>query len=176
MTSEAGGSPTQTIYEGRIVRLELLGGKYEVVRHADAIAVLALSSAGEMLCVQQFRPALGQRTLEVPAGLIEDGEDPAEAARREFQEEAGFDADMEKLTFFYASPGFCDEGLHIFHATNLRESRLPMDDDEDITVVWRRPAEVLDELRSGQSVGSATTVTAALFALHILAQQGAGQP
>lgn len=159
--------PTQTelIYDGRIVRLEVLNGRYEVVRHADAVAVLALNGQGEMLCVSQFRPALGLTTLEVPAGLMEKGEDPVAAARRELQEEAGFDADLEKLTFFYASPGFCDEGLHIFAATNLRESRLPMDDDEDIEVIWRRPAEVLDELRDGRTVGSSTTVTAALFAL-----------
>lgn len=162
-------NPAKVIYDGRIVRLEILDSRYEVVRHADAIAVLALNEQGEMLCVRQQRVAIGAVTLEVPAGLIEAGEDPAEAARREFQEEAGFDADMEKLTFFYASPGFCDEGLHVFHATNLRESRLPMDDDEDIEVVWRKPAEVLDELREGRSIGSATTVTAALFALQRLA-------
>lgn len=160
---------TQTLYDGKIVRLEILGGKYEVVRHADAVAVLALNDAGEILCVQQQRVAVGAMTLEVPAGLIDDGEDPEQAARREFQEEAGFDADMKKLTFFYASPGFCDEGLHLFHATNLRESRLPMDEDEEIAVVWRKPAEVLDELREGRSIGSATTVTAALFALQLRA-------
>ncbi len=158
---------TETIFEGRVVRLEVLDGRYEAVRHADAVAILALNEAREMLCVQQTRRVLETVTLEVPAGMVESGEDPEEAAHRELQEEAGYDGDLEKLSFFYPSPGFCDEGLHLYLARNLRESRLPMDDDEDITVVWRRPQEVLDELRDGKSVGAATTVTAALFALTL---------
>lgn len=159
------GRDTKVIYDGHIVRLELMDGKWEIVRHADAVAVLALNDAGEMLLVRQERRAVGAVTVEAPAGLVDDGEDAAAAARRELQEEAGLDGDMEKLTHFYASPGFCDEALTVFHATNLRESKLPHDEDEDIEVLWMKPQAVLDGLKDGTLVGSASTVTAALYGL-----------
>lgn len=162
---------TQTLYDGHIVKLELQDGKWEVVRHADAVTVLVLNGAGEMLLVRQSRRAVGAVTVEAPAGLIDDGETPEAAARRELQEEAGLDADMTLLTRFYSSPGFCDEHLFVFEAKNLRESRLPMDEDEDIEVLWMKPQSVLDGLRDGSLVGSATTVTAALYGVL---RQGAG--
>ena len=161
--------PAETIYDGHILKLERLDGRWEVIRHADAVALLVLNEQGEMLCVRQQRRAVDAVTLEVPAGLIDPGESPEQAARRELQEEAGFDADVTLLSRFYASPGFSNELLYLFRAENLRESRLPMDDDEDIEVVWHRPAEVLEGLRDGHLTGAATTVTAALFALQLLA-------
>ncbi|MBZ9712724.1 NUDIX domain-containing protein [Deinococcus multiflagellatus] len=161
---------TQVIYDGHIVRLEVQGGKWEIVRHASAVAVLALNDRGEMLLVRQQRRAIGQHTVEAPAGLIDEGESPETAARRELQEEAGLDGDMTLLTRFYSSPGFCDEELLIFEATNLRESKLPHDEDEEgIEVLWLPPAEVLQGLKDGSLVGSASTVTAALFGVQRLA-------
>ena len=163
--SPAQNPETKIIYDGQIVRLELQGGKWEIVRHASAVAVLLQNDSGEMLCVRQFRRAVGDFTVEVPAGLIDEGEEPLAAARRELQEEAGLDAEMTLLTRFYSSPGFCDEELHIFRAANPHESRLPMDDDEEIEVLWMKPEAVLARLRDGSLKGSATTVTAALLAL-----------
>ena len=160
-------SDTKVVFDGHLVRLEVLDGKWEVVRHADAVSVLLLNGAGEMLLVRQERRVLGVRTVEAPAGLIDGGETPEAAARRELREEAGLDADMELLTRFYSSPGFCDEELLVYHARNLRESRLPMDEDEDIEVVWLPPEQVLAGLRDGSLVGSASTVTAALFAARV---------
>ncbi|OLV19992.1 NUDIX domain-containing protein [Deinococcus marmoris] len=158
----------RTIYDGHILKLELLDNKWEVIRHADAVAVLALNDAGEMLLVRQLRRAVDAHTLEAPAGLIDGEESPEAAARRELQEEAGLDGEMRLLTRFYSSPGFCDEQLYVFQATNLRESRLPQDDDEDIEVVWMAPQKVLDGLREGRIIGSATTLAAALYALQSL--------
>ncbi|MPY66941.1 NUDIX hydrolase [Deinococcus sp. SDU3-2] len=167
----AGNGDTQVIYDGRVVRLERLEGKWEVVRHADAVAVLALNDAGEMLLVRQKRPAIGETTLEAPAGLIDEGETPEEAARRELQEEVGLDGEMTLLTRFYSSPGFCDELLYVFAAENLRESRLPHDEDEEIEVVWMSPQAVLNGLREGTLHGSASTVAAALYGLQRLAER-----
>lgn len=166
---------TRVIYDGHIVRLELLENKWEVVRHADAVSILVLNEQGQMLLVRQSRRAIGSPTLEAPAGLIDQGETPEQAARRELQEEAGLDGEMRLLTRFYCSPGFCDEQVYLFQATNLRESRLPMDDDEDIEVQWCAPAEVLAGLREGRIVGSSTTVTAALFAQQLLTAGQAAQ-
>ena len=160
---------TRVVYDGQIVRLELQDDKWEIVRHKSAVGVLSLDAEGRMLCVRQERRAIGGFTVEVPAGLIDEGEEPLEAARRELQEEAGFDAEMELLTRFYSSPGFTDEQIYMFRATGLRDSRLPMDDDEDIEVLWLPPQQVLDGLRDGTLTGSATTVTAALFAVQLLA-------
>lgn len=168
-------SDTKVVFDGHLVRLEVLDGKWEVVRHTDAVSVLLLNGAGEMLLVRQERRVLGVRTVEAPAGLIDGGETPEAAARRELREEAGLDADMELLTRFYSSPGFCDEQLYVFAATNPRDSRLPMDDDEDIEVLWMPPQAVLDGLRDGTLVGSAPTVVAAQFALARLAAGGLAQ-
>lgn len=66
----------RTIYDGHILKLELLDDKWEVIRHADAVAVLALNDAGEMLLVRQFRRAVDAHTLEAPAGLIDGEESP----------------------------------------------------------------------------------------------------
>ena len=162
----------RTIYDGHILKLELLEDKWEVIRHADAVAVLALNDAGEMLLVRQLRRAVDAHTLEAPAGLIDGEESPEAAARRELQEEAGLDGEMRLLTRFYSSPGFCDEQLYVFQATGLRESKLPHDDDEDIEVVWMAPQKVLDGLREGRIIGSATTVAAALYALQSLNANG----
>ncbi|MDL2344334.1 NUDIX hydrolase [Deinococcus sp. MIMF12] len=175
--SDAGANDTQTqtdtqvIYDGHIVRLEKLEGKWEVVRHADAVAILALNDAGEMLLVRQRRPAIGGLTVEAPAGLIDDGETPGEAAQRELQEEVGLDGEMTLLTRFHSSPGFCDELLYVFAAEGLRESKLPHDEDEEIEVVWMPPQAVLDGLRGGTLLGSASTVAAALYGLQRLAER-----
>lgn len=164
---------TRVVYEGRIVSLELLEGKWEVVRHADAVAILVLNTSGEMLLVRQQRRAIGAETVEAPAGLIDEGETPEQAARRELQEEAGLDGEMTLLTRFYSSPGFCDEQLYVFEAQNMRESQLPRDEDEaGMQVVWMTPQAVLDGLAAGTLVGSASTVTAALYGLQRLTHSG----
>ena len=162
-------SAAKTIYDGHIVKLELEEGKWEIVRHADAVAILLLSDKGEMKLVRQHRRAIGADTLEAPAGLIDEGEAPEQAARRELQEEVGLDADMTLLTRFYTSPGFCDEQLYVFEANNPRESRLPLDEDEKIEEVWMAPQALLGGLRDGTIESSSPTVVAALYALQRLA-------
>lgn len=159
---------TTILYDGRIVRLELQDDKWEIVRHADAVAILVLDEQGRMLCVRQPRRAVGCKTIEAPAGLIDDGETPVQAARRELQEEAGLDAEMQLLTRFYASPGFCDEQIYLFRASDTRQSRLPQDDDEEIEVLWLPPSEVLAGMKDGTLAGSGATVMAAMYAVQEL--------
>jgi len=90
------------LYRGRILNLAL-EGRYEIVEHKPAVAVIALKE-GKMLFVRQMRPAVGLAPLEIPAGLIEPGEDPLEAARRELAEETGLKGDLTYLFSYYVSP------------------------------------------------------------------------
>lgn len=153
----------QYLYKGRILNLAL-EGPYEIVEHAHAVAILA-EREGKVLFVRQYRPAIGVSTLEIPAGLIDPGETPAEAAKRELAEEAQLTGDLEYLTGFYLSPGFCDEKLHVFRATNLTPAYAQPDDDEDITVEWHDPTQVLHDSREGKVEISASAMAGILFYL-----------
>ena len=135
----------------------------EVVLHPGAVAVVALDESGRVLVVEQERPALQARTLEIPAGRLEPGEDPREAAARELEEETGLRA--ESLTLLHTvwpAPGFCSEQVHLFEARGLRPAgpdRLQPDADEDLVVRWSSPADLI-----AQRPVDAKTLLAALHA------------
>ena len=98
-------------------------GIREVVRHPGGAVVVPLLGDGRVVLVRQLRYPFGRHLLELPAGKLGPGEDPAVAAGRELTEETGWVAgSLEKLTSIYTSPGFCDEELHIFLGRDLRES------------------------------------------------------
>ncbi|PZA07050.1 MULTISPECIES: NUDIX domain-containing protein [unclassified Meiothermus] len=157
------------LYRGRILNLALEDEKYEIVEHQHAVCVMA-EREGKLLFVRQYRPAVASETLEIPAGLIEDGEEPAAAARRELAEETQLEGDLEYLTAFYVSPGFCDEKLHLFRATNLRHAHGTPDDDEHITVEWLEPRRVLQQAREGKVQISASAMAGILWYLAYVAR------
>ena len=137
---------SRRIYDGRILNVrvdevETAAGKKairEVVEHHTAVGVLALTENNNVLLVRQFRYAVDEETLEICAGLAEEGENLKEAAEREMQEELGlFPCTLREIGRFYASPGFCTELLVLFFAEDVRESSLPQDDDEYV-----RPVEI----------------------------------
>ena len=108
----------------------------EVVEHKAAVGMIAVTKRKSVLLVRQYRYAVHEATLEVCAGLIEQGEDPAQAAEREMQEELNVKAGkLFRIGEFYASPGFCTEMFTLFLAEELEESSLPQDDDENVSVV-----------------------------------------
>ena len=108
----------------------------EVVEHKSAVGMLAVTDRDSVLLVRQYRYAVGEATLEICAGLIEDGEDPAQAAEREMQEELNVKAkNLRAIGNFYASPGFCTEMFTLFVADGLESSALPQDEDENVSVV-----------------------------------------
>lgn len=134
---------SEEIYRGRVITLRkdtirTAEGKElqrEVVAHPGAVMLIAEEN-GEMLFVRQYRYAVGEDLLELVAGTVEPGEDPAVTAGRELQEEAGYKAGrLTKLGEIFSAPGFCSEILHIYLAEELTPSRLPGDEDEEITVV-----------------------------------------
>ena len=149
------------LYRGRILNLALQG-PYEIVEHKPAVAVIALKE-GRMLFVRQMRPAVGLAPLEIPAGLIEPGEDPLEAARRELAEETGLKGDLTYLFSYYVSPGFTDEKTHVFLAENLEETQAIPDENEEIEVVWMPPEEALFRHRRGELEFSATGIVGVLY-------------
>jgi ADP-ribose pyrophosphatase len=152
------------IYKGRILNLLLEDERYEIIEHLDAVAVLA-ERDGKVLFVQQYRPAIKSHTLEIPAGLIDPGETPEEAAKRELAEETQLSGEMEYLTSFYLSPGYCDEKLHVFRATNLTPAFAEPDEDEEIMVHWLKPQEVLRDSKEGRVEISASAMAGILFYL-----------
>ena len=129
----------ETIFEGNIIKLALDQARLpnghvasrEVVYHPGGVAVLALDQDDTVTLVRQFRYPVGQAILELPAGKIDPGEDTLLAAKRELSEETGLDAeDWTYLGFVFASPGFCDEKLHMYLARDLRGKDCHPDEDE----------------------------------------------
>jgi ADP-ribose pyrophosphatase len=138
----------------RVDTVELAAGRQttrEVVEHGEVVAVVPLLEEGDVLLVRQYRLPAGQTLLEVPAGGLDEGEKPAEAAQRELGEECGQQAGrLERLGGFYLSPGFCSEFVHVFLATELRPVRARPEPDEEIAVVRLRLAEALRLIRQGE--------------------------
>lgn len=130
----------QEIFQGRIIKVvkddvELANGSKttrEVVFHNEAVAVAAVNENNEILMVTQHRYPIGRDMLELPAGLVDEGETPLDAAKRELLEETGYQAaHWEQLTDIYTSPGCHNEKIYIFSATGLsRISGQRLDEDE----------------------------------------------
>ena len=156
----------ETLYEGRLIRLERLDGRWEIVRHADAVSVLARDEHGRVLGVWQERPAIGVRTWELPAGLIDEGETPEQAAARELAEETGLAGELRLVTRLYPSPGYCDELVYLFEAVALRsEPGASPDPGEELEVEWRDPVETWEAIAAGSLASSSPTVLGLRHAL-----------
>jgi ADP-ribose pyrophosphatase len=98
-------------------------GVREIAHHPGGAVVVPILDDGNVMLVKQLRYPLGKHILELPAGKLNKGEDPAVAAHRELEEETGWIAShLVKLTSMYSTPGFCDEELHIYLATGLQQS------------------------------------------------------
>ncbi len=150
---------TRRIFEGRAVNLRVdtvrtIDGRRstrEVVEHTPCIAVIAVDAQGNVLLVRQYRQAIGKEILEIPAGGIDEGEDPPAAVIREMQEETGFrPRKVTRLCGFYSSPGFCDEYLHLFLAEDLVPGRLHAEDTPGIEVVTVPVGEIPSLIASGK--------------------------
>ncbi len=123
----------------------------EVVEHVDCVVILPIDRNGNILLVRQFRHAVNKELLELPAGSMDPGETPEEAASRELREETGFrPGKLEKLGGFYSAPGYCTEYLHFFRASRLRKSPLKAEDTDEIELVPANPANVPSLIASGQ--------------------------
>ena len=164
---------TRRVYEGQIINLRLdtlqigksLEAKREIVEHRGAVVILPVTPNRTVLLVRQWRQAAGKILLEAPAGTIEPGEIPELTAQRELQEEVGYSAtNLRALGAFYTAPGFCNEFIHAYVATELTRSILPQDADEAVHVEETALADGPSLLSSGAIV-DAKTIAASLMML-----------
>jgi ADP-ribose pyrophosphatase len=131
------------VYRGKVVNLrleelEFPTGRHvvEIVEHPGAVVIAAQPSPDEIVLVEQYRYPIGKRQWEVPAGTIDEGEDPDACAARELREETGYSAkSLKRLWTAYSAPGFCTELLHFYAAENLvAGERAPDTGEEDMVV------------------------------------------
>lgn len=110
--------------------------EWDYIHHDGAAAVVAVNDSGKLLMVRQYRNALDRFTLELPAGKLDDPEEPTiECAKRELEEEAGYRADkMEYLLTINTTVAFCNEKIDVYLATELKKTEQHLDPDEEINV------------------------------------------
>jgi nudix-type nucleoside diphosphatase (YffH/AdpP family) len=156
---EIGELKSKLAYDGKIVKLRLDetllpdGQKavYEIVEHRGAACAVPLLPNDRVVLVKQFRHAIGETLYEIPAGGVEKGEEPQECIERELMEEIGYRAGkLELLTSYYVSPGFSDEMIHIFRATELREERQDTKEHEPLEVVTLSLSDAMKMIKEGK--------------------------
>ena len=157
---------SQLIFDGKVLHLyrDTInlpdGGKgmREYCKHSGAVAVVPLTDEGEVICVRQYRYALGQVTLEIPAGKFDYvGEDHREAALRELREETGYTTDtLIDLGELSTSPALLSEIIYIYLAENMVAGDWDPDEDEFLEMVKIPLEELVDMILRGEVIDSKT--------------------
>lgn len=163
---------TERIHEGKIINVDRDRIRYpdgseaevDIVRHAGASAVVPFLSDPEgedpqILLLRQYRYAADGYLYEIPAGRLDPGEAPADCAARELREETGCTAkQMEPLITMVTTPGFTDERIHLFMATDLTHGEAAREADEFADVVVMRLSEALELIQRGEIVDGKTAL------------------
>ena len=119
----------------------------EIVEHSGAVAIVAVDREGMVTLVRQRREAVRKELVELPAGGIEEGEEPLATARRELEEETGLTGgEWRSARAFYTTPGFCREEMHLFFAEQLDRGEANPEDDESLELVRWPVAEIAARL------------------------------
>lgn len=123
----------------------------DIVEHANAVTIVPVDEQGRVWFVRQYRHAAGNEILELPAGKLEDAEQPDICASREIREEIGMAAKkLEKVGEFYLAPGYSTEYMHVYLATDLYPAPLPGDEDEFLVVETYSIEQVYQLADTGQ--------------------------
>ena len=166
------------VFEGRIftVQIETVtlpkGHELnaEVIRHPGSVVIIPIMDDGRVMLVRQYRVPLARWAWELPAGSLKPGEDAAAAAQRECHEEIGLiPGTLERLGAFYPTPGYCDEEMHFFRVSALREAgqgddAAQPDEDEDIEAKPFTLDELKSMIRTGEIIDLKTVAALALLA------------
>ncbi len=172
---------TRRVYEGRVLSLDVddveepggVRAVREVVRHSGSVATLAVHDDGRVVLVRQYRYPVQREVWELPAGRRDGSESPEAGARRELEEETGLEAArIEPIFTFFTTPGFCDEVMHLFRATGLRQGEARPEADERIEVRAMGLDEALEMLRRGE-IQEGKTAVALLLELERRRASGA---
>ncbi len=140
----------------------------EVVRHPGGAGCLPLFGDGRVALVKQYRHPARCELLEIPAGKIEAGETPMESAARELEQEIGFRAGrIEHLADFYSTPGFCEERLYVYLATELTPVEQNLDHDEFVEIVYLPLAEAVAMAARNELEDSKTIIALLLAAQRV---------
>ena len=157
---------SQKVFSGRVfsvtvdtVREGELTYQREVVHHGGSAVIVPVFDDGTVALVRQYRHPAVRYLLEVPAGTLADGERPDAGAERELQEELGLIAgSMEKLSEFFVSPGFCEEKMWVYLATQLVQGQQRLEEDEVLEVVRLPISEALEMITSGEIQDAKTII------------------
>ena len=157
----------ERVYDGKVFdvdrdRVRMPNGRevtVDVVRHPKSVVLVPVPSPGHVILVRQFRYAVNAFLWELPAGSVDEGESPEQAARRECHEEIGLVPEtIVRLAAMYPTPGYCDEEMVFFRVSNLEEptEAAAMDEDEDIEAKTFELREAREMVRRGEIVDMKT--------------------
>ena len=166
---------SQKVFEGRVFNVTVdtisegeLTYQREVVHHNGSAVIVPVFDDGTVALVKQYRHPAVRFLLEVPAGTLAKGERPEIGAARELKEELGVvAARIEKLSEFFVSPGFCEEKMWVYLATELTEGEQALEDDEILDVVRLPIAEALEMITSGEIQDAKTIIGLILAAPRV---------
>src|SRR5689334_16258307 len=167
---------SEYVYRGRVVTLridtvQMPDGREirrEVVEHHGAVAIVPRLGDDTILMVRQFRQAVGETLLELPAGTLEEGEDADACAARELEEEIGYrPGRLRRLFSQYLAPGYSNEVLYAYLGEELTQTQTHFDVDEQIELVPVRVSEIEPMILDGR-IQDAKSIAALLVALRLL--------
>lgn len=165
---------SKTVYDGKILKLEvdeveLPDGAIsyrECVRHSGGAAVLLIKD-NKALLVRQFRYVYGKPLYEIPAGKLNKGEDPEDAAARELEEETGYRAKLSHLLDIYPTPGYTDEIIHIYFGEKFEVAEQKLDEGEFLNYCFIDIETILKMIESGEICDAKTVAAIYKYILKI---------